>query len=179
MSDTSENNLVNCLNKLTVEIEKLTASHNELRDNMQAFHSDTSLALNECEVIESDLKSMKSEISLMSSKMRENNIIVYNIPEGASQEKDMFIQIRKVFEKLELEIPDYAINDVHRLGKKLEDITRPIVIKFSGSRWVKLIFSKPKNFKSKSCNFERSFEGRKNSLEDTARKNSEIEKAKS
>ncbi|XP_043465735.1 uncharacterized protein LOC122500729 [Leptopilina heterotoma] len=43
---------------------------------------------------------------------------------------------------------DYAVNDIFRLGKKSENQIRPVLIKFTGTRWLKLIFTNIKYFKS-------------------------------
>lgn len=42
---------------------------------------------------------------------------------------------------------DYAVSDVFRLGKKSEQI-RPVLIKFTGTRWLKLLFENIKSFKN-------------------------------
>lgn len=87
-------------------------------------------------------------MSFISRKIRENNIILHKIPEESSQETDIYKVVFSIFEKLELQVPDYAVSDLHRLGKKLEGTIRPILVKFTGARWVKLIFSKKDIFKN-------------------------------
>ena len=47
---------------------------------------------------------------------------------------------------LEITVPDAAVVDAYRLGKASNDI-RPVIVKFTSKRWVKLLFSYLEKFK--------------------------------
>lgn len=98
--------------------------------------------------MEGKLKTIEANNSFFGTQLRANNVVTYNLPEEEKHYTDLFAITFDIFKKNNIPIPEYAVNDIFRMGKKSENHTHPVLIKFTGTRWVKIIFSNMKCFKS-------------------------------
>ncbi|KAK3746094.1 hypothetical protein QZH41_004619 [Actinostola sp. cb2023] len=57
-----------------------------------------------------------------------SNLVFYNLPE--EEKEDPFSVVQKVLEKMEMNSSGIEIERAHRLGKKVDSKTRPIIAKF-------------------------------------------------
>ena len=57
-----------------------------------------------------------------------SNLVFYNLPE--EEKEDPFSVVQKVLEKMEMNSSAIEIERAHRLGKKVDSKTRPIIAKF-------------------------------------------------
>lgn len=140
--------LVLAIDNLTKEISKLTESHNELCKEVHTIHQANKEISSKCEELEKKLKKLELDNTFLRSQVNANNIVLYNVPEKEASNVELNVYVMEMFNKLNLPIPEFAVADAFRLGKKSEKSVRPILIKFLGAKWIKIMFSKIDDFKS-------------------------------
>lgn len=156
MAEESET-LLSAIKKLTEEISKLNESHSKLVEKVNTIHQVNSEISTKCEEFEKKLKRLESDNAFLRSQVRANNVVIYNVPEKEASNVDLHMHIMEIFNKLNLPVPEYAVNDAFRMGKKSEKSVRPILIKFLGVKWIKLMFSKVNEIKSMNLNISRDY----------------------
>lgn len=110
--------LVETLAKLTQEIAKLTESHRELRKDVQAIYEASNVTAEKCEKIDKKLEKLEADNFFFGNQLRANNIVIYNFPEEEKQSMDLCTLVFNLFKKIDIPIPEIAVSDVFRLGKK-------------------------------------------------------------
>lgn len=125
---------------LTDAIHQLTLSHEQLKAEVIESNK-TSKALSEKFETHSDrLSLLEKEIFYMRNQARAKNIILFKLKDVEEHNADLFPVILEIFQKIKLNIPETAIDEIYRLGKIKG--SRPVIIKFVACRWVKLVFTK-------------------------------------
>lgn len=95
---------------------------------------------------ENRLTQSESSLSALESLSRARNIILFNLMDTDEINTDLHAMVLKTFKKVNLQVPDLAIDDVFRLGKIRGK--RPIMIKFISSKWVRLVFGKVRELRN-------------------------------
>jgi len=61
-------------------------------------------------------------------------IIFFKIADNKSTNKNLFITVTRLFEKVSVNIPEYGIIPIYQIGKFLMERNRPILIKLLALR---------------------------------------------
>lgn len=77
---------------------------------------------------------------------RRNNLRIFGIPEIEGKDTDEIVR-NITQEKLKVDLPEYAICQSHRVGKKTTDKPRPIIVKFISHNIRHSVFMKKKALK--------------------------------
>lgn len=83
-----------------------------------------------------EISALKTELSCLKAKLNEcnqfnrrNNVCIYGVPE--SDGEILKNEVKKLATKIKVSIGNREIDDAFRMGKKCENITRPILVQFS------------------------------------------------
>lgn len=132
-------------NNLISSIETLTTSHNTLSSDIKGtneFLKALSLKVNNCE---DRMSRAERALSLLEQQARSRNVILFNFNDTNDTNSNLLVNVKLIFNKVGLDIPESAFDDIFRLGKRLG--SRPVLIKFVASRWVRDVFSEIRDFK--------------------------------
>lgn len=129
-------------------IKSLTESHEQLKNEMRASCKASEEATNSIKTFSKNIASITEDVGFLNRAERNSNILIFNLEEKAKNESDLLSKVSAVFQKvilfLNIVIPDLAIADVYRIEKST--VNRPIMVKFIAPPWVKVVFSKIKEF---------------------------------
>lgn len=120
---------------LFLSIKELTNSISDLKQ--QGLSSSRQM-----DSLSNRISNNEEKLRSFTESNRDKNIILFNLDDSEAINKNLFLELHKLFDTVKLQIPDAAITDAFRLGKSPG--SRPVLIKFVGTRWVTLLFSKVK-----------------------------------
>lgn len=134
------------LKKISEDIKTLTESHNQLKSEMRASCKASSDALCSIKDFSKKISAINGEINSLRHTGRQNNILMFNLKENLQNNSDLISTVSKIFEKINIVVPDLAFADAFRIGST--ENNRPILVKFIAPRWVRVVFSKVKEFRN-------------------------------
>lgn len=85
---------------------------------------------------------LERRIALLEKNSRARNLLIFNLDDVEEINRDLYLSIARIFEKIKVEIPDQAIESIFRLGKVVG--RRPVLVRFASPRWKSLLFIKVK-----------------------------------
>lgn len=146
MSTSDENRWEQLLTSIDNISSKLSSSHADLSNKMETTNNYLESINKKVDAHEGRLAIVENNATLQNKAVRAKNIVLYRLEDSDDINKHLISVVNEIFAELNLDIPDLAIVDAFRLGK-LKGI-RPVLIKFIAERWVKLVFSKVREFRS-------------------------------
>lgn len=134
------NRLITVVSALTHSQESLTMSENiqSIKTSIEEIKADHSTTMTR-------FNKMANKISFLSSESRSNNIILFGLEDSDAVNLSLIPSILKIFNDIELTVPELAIADSFRLGRIKGN--HPELIKFIATRWVKHVFSRVREFR--------------------------------
>lgn len=132
--------------QLFSSLDKLTHSHNDLRDDIKVSNQRVELLTTKYIDIDTRMSKAEKFLSLLERENRAKNIVLFKLEDSITINKKLFDNILDIFKKVDLIIPEWAIVDVFRMGKT--EGSRPVLIKFVSTKWVRNVFDRVKELKS-------------------------------
>lgn len=133
---------------LFLSIKELTNSISDLKQ--QGLSSSRQM-----DSLSNRISNNEEKLRSFTESNRDKNIILFNLDDSEAINKNLFLELHKLFDTVKLQIPDAAITDAFRLGKSPG--SRPVLIKFVGTRWVTLLFSKVKEINALNLRISNDF----------------------
>lgn len=114
------------------------------------FFSFKALVLSEINTLKDQTKKQDDRISHLEQYSRRNMLLIHGIDESFAQsEVDcVAVAVDVLSGKLGIDIQEYHIDRAHRIGKKIHDKKRPIIVKFVSYFHRRLVFSNKKKLKN-------------------------------
>lgn len=126
--------------KLFSSIEELTKSNNRISSEIQMSNQRMDSMSQKLFSNERRITKIEREFSSFAYQQRLKNIVLFKLEDTAAINNNLFAAVLNIFAQVGLEIPDLSIDDIFRLGKVPGN--RPVLIKFTASRWVRDVFTK-------------------------------------
>ncbi|XP_072945564.1 uncharacterized protein [Epargyreus clarus] len=95
---------------------------------------------------------LEKEIEYLKKEKRNNNIVIFGLKEDNNSTLELLSVVLKIFrERLELNVEEWEVNKIHRIGKinKESDKPRPVLLSFVNSLKKKEIMKKKNLLKNK------------------------------
>lgn len=110
------------INKQNTEINK------KLEEIQEKFKHEIKQIDVKVELLEEENRKLKNQLSNTQKQLKKYNIFVYGVDE---KETDLKNVVEIIKNKLNINFEAYDIRDILRIGKKLENKTRPILVELS------------------------------------------------
>ena len=122
-------------------IKKLDAIHNDLKEIKTDLFLLKTLQATQIEKqskLEDKINEIEAKFKANTDFEKAKNVILYDVKEEVESSNSLFLNVKEIIKKAEVDIPDMYIVDVFRLGRKNINKTRPIVIKFKDMGYLKI-----------------------------------------
>lgn len=122
---------------LKTMVQRLLVSHNKLNEDVRTVLAQHSNHEGKIATLDDNVQALSRQ---MDKLRREKNVIIFNLPEDAVNNRDMVATIQGLFKHVQFPLPEWAIDDAFRIGKS--GTIRPVLVKFSSTTWARKVFSK-------------------------------------
>lgn len=126
---------------ITAAVDGIRSENNSFVKTMETFNTKVNN-------FEQRMSHAESSLSNIESLTRAKNIILFKLTDTDDFNSELISRVRNIFQEVNLQIPEVAIDDAFRLGRIQGN--RPTMGRFISSKWVWLIFSKVRELRK--CN---------------------------
>lgn len=131
-----ENMQSNMVSKASIEsLAKKTDKIDKSISEIKSLHQELGT---KCEVMSVEIRDVKSELARLQDASRKKNFLIFNIPDTEEINKDLFDSVMNILVKATVQLPDYCIDDIFRLGKIKGK--RPVLVKLLTARHKSAVF---------------------------------------
>ena len=131
----------------TFKTEIVDSVKEEIRNGMGELRIKEQELEEENSYLREELKLVKKELMIISSKEKERNIRMYNLEDTEIVNKNLMENILKLFAEVDIKLPEKAVSEVKRIGKMQGK--RPVLLVLASSVHRSCIFDKFQELKEK------------------------------
>lgn len=117
--------------KIELEKQTITITQSVTDTLMRAMDDKIQPILEENKNLKIEVQSLNRKIKYLEDANRKNNLIIHGVKETENNYEDLFNTICYTLQKTKVNVEKIEINKYHRLGRKQEGKTRPILIAFT------------------------------------------------
>lgn len=133
---------------LFTSISNLTESINVVRSEIHTSSKSVDSIYKQVKGFDNRMTQSERSLSALESLTRARNIIIFKLNDTDEINNDLSAIVLNIFKKVNLQIPELAIDDVFRLGKSQGN--RPTMVQFISAKWVKLVFSRVRELRKEN-----------------------------
>ena len=119
--------------------EKIKKDIEEIKDIL--MHDNMKL-----QELQEKLKNLGNRFENWDRMVRMYNLMLFRVPDYNESKIELFEIVMDIINKVKVNIKEYAIISIYRVGKYNRFINRPIIIKLISPRWKQVFFEKLKEF---------------------------------
>ncbi|CAB3219824.1 unnamed protein product [Arctia plantaginis] len=119
--------------KLQIEMQKQTMElQTSITNNiMESLDEKLQPIIAENKILKTKLGKLEIEVESLKRAKKQNNLIFFGIKEDEKSNLELLQKVKKILgTDLSINLEDYEVNNIYRIGKKLSDKARPTLVTF-------------------------------------------------
>lgn len=131
--------------------EKFVTEISELKEELKSFKQNSDSQINnlikENKNLQEENKILKTKLEVIEKRTKKFNVILYGIKEEPNQSIEETVVANIIQNKLQIDCSEKDIRDIYRVGKSINNKTRPIVVETVRSDFKNEILAKSSKLK--------------------------------
>ncbi|CAH2091435.1 unnamed protein product [Euphydryas editha] len=120
--------------KMELEKQTTTIIQNVTDTLMRSLEDKIQPIIEENRNLKIEVETLNRKIKHLENVNRKNNIIIHGVKETEKSYDDLFTIIKNTLKNINVNIEKFEINKYHRLGRKQDGKTRPVLITFTSQQ---------------------------------------------